>query len=140
MNTRVTILWLVAGLLLVGCASERVMIPRMEPMLPDVPVPTAFKFDPTHSTDFVSTETGQRLNNYSYTGKAVRIDVVDFYQRQMPLDGWKLQQNVGAGGQQRLFFKKTIVPEGLTEAPNCIVTVMGKGENATGIQILRMER
>lgn len=140
MRGQVACILLITVFVTVGCEPQRTLVSRMAPLTSDVPVPSTFKFDPKHSTDFTSQTTNERYNNYHYTGRAYFVDVVGFYKRQMPVDGWVLGQDVGTGGRQTLFFRKRGADPDDTSAPTCIVTIFSRDDMATAIRIQRMER
>lgn len=140
MKTSLTVLLLVAALCMVGCQQTptRTLIARVEPFLDDVPVPLNFSFDPAHSSDLSDDSGAAGFKNYYFKGRAWFVDVVEFYKRNMPPERWRLTQELGAVGQKKLVFRKIVTDD--ATAATCIVTVVAKGEFATGIQILRMER
>jgi len=140
MKEHVAVGLLAMVLLVWGCEPERTLVPRMEPLPSDVPVPTTFKFDPADSTDFASQSTKERYSNYHYTGRAYFVDVVDFYKRQMPIDGWQLQQDADTGGRKMLYYKKAGADPTKPETPTCIVTIFASGEIANAIRIFRTEK
>ena len=105
MRTGAAVMCCAALLATWGCQPQPTLVPRTEPFMPDVPVPAAFKFDPTPSTDFSGADPKDKVNNYFYKGRAPHNTIVEFYRQQMPVDGWRLQQEVGAGGQKKLFFR-----------------------------------
>ena len=82
----------------------------------------------------------ERYVNYRYTGRALFTDVVGFYKRYMPVEGWRLQQDVGTGGRQTLHFKKSGLGPVTADTPTCIITVFGRGEYANAIRFQRMEK
>jgi hypothetical protein len=135
-----TIVLLITVALVFGCEPQRTLVPRMEPLLTDVPVPFDFKFDPAQSTDFASQTTNEHYSNYYYTGWAYFQDVVDFYKRRMPVEGWRLQQEVDTGGRKTLFFKKTGLGGAKTEVPTCIVTVFASDQYASSVRVIRTEK
>lgn len=145
MNGRTAVVLLVAALLagspfLVGCEPQRTLVPTDRSYIADVPVPTTFKLDPKHSTDFTSQGAEERYNSYHYTGRAYFLDVEKFYKRLMPVDGWRLVQDLGAAGRKTLYFRKTGLDATRTDVPSCVVTIFVQDEYATAIQIVRTER
>ena len=143
MNRCLTVVGLVAIAFVLGCEPQRTLVPRIEPLTKDVPVPLDFRFEPAQSTEFSSQTTTERHSSYYYTGWAYFEDVVDFYKRRMPVEGWRLQQDVDTGGRKTLFFKKTGPGTGLeprTEAPTCIVTIFANDQYATAVRIIRTEK
>jgi hypothetical protein len=131
---------LVAVFLLFGCPPERTLVRRTDPSLPDVPVPFNFKFDPSKSNDFASQTSKDRLIVYHYTGRSYAADVLEFYKQQMPVEGWRIQDDVGTAGQRTLFFKKTGIDPARTPMPSCWVTIFSSGEYAKGVRIVRTEK
>ena len=141
MNGRMAVAWLVAVVLVLGCEPQRTLVPRIETTLTDVPVPLDFKLDPAQSTEFTSQNPTEHYSNYYYTGWAYFQDVVDFFKRRMPVEGWRLQQEVDTGGRKTLFFKKIGVGgEPKTEVPACIVTIFAGDQYATAVRIFRTEK
>jgi hypothetical protein len=143
MNGRLIVALLVAVVFVFGCEPQRTLVPRMEPALTDIPVPLDFKLDPAQSTDFASQTSSERYSNYYYTGYAYFEDVVDFYKRRMPVEGWRLQQDVDTGGRKTLFFKKTGAGAGMepkVEVPSCIVTIFASDQYATAVRVFRTEK
>ncbi|HUW58024.1 MAG TPA: hypothetical protein VMZ92_15395 [Planctomycetota bacterium] len=123
-----------------GCEPQRTLVPADKGLIGDVPVPTTFKFDPEHSSGYTSQDGRERYCNYHYKGRAFFTDVEAFYKRQMPVDGWRLQQDVSAGGRKTLYFRKGGIDPTATNVPTCVVTIFAKDEYATAIQIVRTER
>jgi hypothetical protein len=128
-------------ILAAGCQQtpSHTLVPRVQPFLNDVPVPTTFTFDPQHSSDLSGEGTEGRFASYYYTGRAYFTDVVTFYKRNMLTERWQLKQEEGTPGQKKLVFEKTVTTAQVTRPTRCQITIIAKGEYATGIQILRIE-
>ena len=140
MNRRMALVLMAALTFVFGCIAERRLSPVTRAPMKDVPVPSPFKFDAKHSTDYRNEAMGESISNTRYTGSAKFVDVVAFYKEQMPLEGWRLLQDVGSGDRRTLSFGKggEMSKPG---ASTCVVTIQaGWGDNATAIQISRVER
>lgn len=75
--------------------------------VPDVALPTGF--EPVAS-QCVSRELphGGRLVEHRYEGRATLQDVVRFYQRHLPLDGWTARDRLSRPGAERLQWTKGV--------------------------------
>ncbi len=76
-------------------------------MVPDVPVPEKFVFQPDKSND--QTVGGVRVVVHLYRsqiGSMKLEELADFYRTTMPAQGWSFVEEEFAGGKHRLMFKK----------------------------------
>ena len=137
MRSRLSVVLLIIAVAGSGCHQQQVLAPQMEPLLSDVPVPANFRYDAKRSSDFANMEASGQYNNYYYVDRSPFtqtrfVDVVDFYKRYMPVEGWQLKQDEGTAERKQLLFTKG---EG---TPACRVTIFSRGEHASEIQITRM--
>jgi len=115
--------------ILCGCVAVRPAQERppakLEPALAlkfsDIPVPARFKYLDKESYVFQTKET--RIGMLKYKGKASSEQIIQFYQEQMPLYGWKLV-NAFEFGQKIFNFEK--------KEESCIVYI----EENTGIIVI----
>ena len=134
--TTLMLVLMVAGT--VGCMKHRMLIPRKEPSLTDLPVPLHFKQDTKQSFMLVEPPPGSRYHSYRYKGDAFVSDVVQFYESEMPLYGWRLRDREIDEKRIMLVFEKAGARTG--EGPACIVAVGSEGRFCRAIQVLRIER
>ena len=127
---------MVAGL--VGCMKHRMLIPRREPSLADLSVPLDFKQDMKHSFMLVEPPPGSKYHSFAYTGEAFTSDVVVFFESEMPLYGWRLQDR--RVEEKRILLVFDMVGAIIDEGPVCIVAIGTDGKFCRAIQVLRIER
>ena len=62
------------------------LLPSARPPVHDVPVPAGFKLQESVSRSYSSADS--RFIDHTYKGDADKIDVTQFYRKQMPTKGW----------------------------------------------------
>ena len=134
--TTLVMVLVVAGT--VGCMKHKILIPRREPSLTDLSVPLHFKQDMKHSFMLVQPPPGSRYHSYYYKGNAFASDVVRFFESEMPLYGWRLQDRKVEEKGTILVFE--IAGLDNDQGPACVVVVGTQGKFCRAIQVLRIER
>lgn len=86
--------------------------------MPDVPVPVGFKLVDDRSRSYKN-NTGLRWVDYLYKGRKNKLDVIAFYEKQMPSYQWTPQLTQSVQGRTALDFTK--------EHERCRITVFGGG-------------
>ena len=122
----------------VGCMEHKMLIPRKEPSLADLSVPLHFKQDTKQSFMLVEPPPGSRYHSYCYRGEAFVSDVIRFFESEMPLYGWRLQERKVEEKRTILVFEMAGANNG--EGPVCIVAIGTEGSYCRAIQVLRIER
>ncbi|MBA7670755.1 hypothetical protein ES703_78902 [subsurface metagenome] len=72
----------------------------------DIPVPTNFKHQPKESIVFADAHIRTAYIKYVSTGFVRMDDVIEFYEKQMPLHGWEKNFERPEGWQTTIFFTK----------------------------------
>ena len=95
--------------------------------IPDVPLPTGFKMKELRSRSMTSGSS--RFVDHLYYGKADRVTVADFFEKQMPVNGWVALANNFVQGRSALDFTKS--------GESCRITVYKGGKlRSTYVEIL----
>jgi hypothetical protein len=132
---------LLAVTLALGCVTSQerdVLVPKQDQLLTDVLYPSSFEFAAEQSSDFSDSQAKKRFAVHLYVGSAKFLKVVDFYKKEMPVESWKLRQEIGSGGLKTLYFEKAPA-RGKTALQQCIVTISSQGGQAQTIQVIRLE-
>jgi len=79
----------------------------------DLPVPVGFKLDQGKSRNYSAG--GFRFVDHTYKGKADKLAVKRFYERQMPISRWMLTMSMFVRGEIRLDFEK--------ETERCLIVI-----------------
>jgi len=82
----------------------------------DLPVPVGFKLDQGKSRNYSAG--GFRFVDHTYKGRADKLAVKRFYERQMPINRWTLTMSMFVRGEIRLDFEK--------ETERCLI-IIGDG-------------
>lgn len=95
--------------------------------IPDVPLPSGFKMKERYSRNMTSGPS--RFVDHLYYGKADRVTVVDFFEKQMPVNGWAALSNNFTQGRSSLDFAKG--------SENCSISVYKNSRfGSTYVEIL----
>lgn len=123
----VTAVILAGGLL--GCQTEtqQEILANPKPPVADVPLPMEFVMVEERSRSYTVPDTHQRFVDYLFLGKADKFRVADFYETQMPVSRWKLQQKQFAQGRATQDYKK--------DEEKCRLTIWDEGHNKTYVHI-----
>lgn len=98
-----------------GCATSQSgpMMAQPRSLISDVPMPLGFKMKELRSRSWISGSL--RFVDHLYYGNGDRITVVDFFEKQMPVNGWAALYKQFAQGRSTLDFAKG--------GENCRITV-----------------
>ena len=98
---------LFAGLLLVGACAPKSMdlLAQPRPNMSDMPIPEGFSMDVDRSHSYTN-ESGLRYVNHRYKGNEMPLAVVRFYEKQMPINGWKEPNKLLVQGRTTLDYVK----------------------------------
>ena len=80
------------------------LIAQSRPPIPDLPVPIGFKLDERKSRDYALA--GARFVDHTYKGRANKLVVKRFYERQMPVNRWVLSTAMFVRGEILMDFEK----------------------------------
>jgi len=122
----VVLAWVSIGM--TGCQSSQPgpMTAQTRSPIPDVPLPLGFKLKELRSRSWTSGSL--RFVDHLYYGKGDRVNVVDFFEKQMPVNGWAQLCNQFTQGRSSLDFAKS--------GENCRITVFRDGRfSSTSVQI-----
>jgi hypothetical protein len=92
------------------------LVGQGRPPIPDFPVPVGFALNESLSRNFAAA--GLRSVEHVYDGKADKFAVKRFYQQQMPVSRWVLQNDLVAEGTITMEFEK----EGHGERCTVVIT------------------
>jgi len=100
--------WAIGPMILIslGCASENPdLIPQSRPLLPDVPLP--MKFELVESDSHEWTDGQLRYVHHLFKGSEDLQSVLRFYEKQMPIHHWTLQEKQLIRGRTEMDFVKS---------------------------------
>jgi hypothetical protein len=117
--------------LLAGCVtstggSSR-LVSQPTSHIQDIPLPTGFSLEEKRSRSFYDPATSLRWVDYAYTGQGDKFSVAQYYEQQMPTNGWTPATRMFTQGQATLDFRKN--------REHCRLTLSGSSFGNTRVEI-----